>query len=334
MTTQSRRTSARAFSTSLVLALAACATTTHEPVGAPSIETSVAEIADRLVDLAELRTDMRSIRTYVHSIDEERPRDEGPVRAASADANEERTSRLLEKEFTLALANSIYVVGSASSSETPETATDADLRELAKIHGATLVLIGEYVRRGADLELTVQLVDAETRVIVAATRGAVPAEAVGWVAPEPEPMLTEKPSPTEVARSVEPDRPAVVPLRLTRGGTVGLGAGTADSAAEPSASSFAPAEARPSFSTEKPEDFETWRARQVAEGKLSPRLPKAQAAESAPTDRPWLTPRLAELLEVPERTSPPAPPTRAVLPENFPWRTPELSKLLGIPSKD
>jgi len=170
--TRTKRTRAnRAACLLLSIPLTACALTERStaPQTVPGAQESVCAIVDRLVCIAELRTDLRSLRVSIHEF----RRDAAAVdaRVVSDRAREDRIRHALEREFLLVLANRLYVVetGAASAAEDDAQAAPS---------GPTHLLVGDYVDRGEEIVLSVRLVDAHTGVIVAATRGTVPVPAL------------------------------------------------------------------------------------------------------------------------------------------------------------
>ena len=144
--------------------LGACAATVYEPPP-PEFEESIAAIADRLVETAKLRTDLRGIRAQIYEM---HPASTDASAAAQPVADERRAQRIgraLEAELVLQLASRIYVVDDQTGGR--------GLGE-AERFGATHVLRGDFVLGDDELMLIVRLVDVDTRLIVAATRGSVP----------------------------------------------------------------------------------------------------------------------------------------------------------------
>lgn len=171
--TQTKRThTKRAACLLLSIAAAACSVTPRPtaPETGPSAQQCVSAIVDRLVCIAELRADLRSLRVF---IDEFRPDPlESSTRVVSDRARRDRIRHALEREFLLVLANRLYVVETEPASVLDSVYADPDAPIVP--HGPTHLLVGDYVDRGEDVVLSVRLVDANTGVILAATRGSVP----------------------------------------------------------------------------------------------------------------------------------------------------------------
>ena len=126
---------------------------------------SIAEIANELADVAETRADLRHVRAYVHAVNELAARD-GRRYSTAAIATE------LEHQLLLALHSRFNVVDTELSKPDPDAGRDPLLA--ADFYQATHLLIGDFARDGDELMLCLRLVDADSKLIVAASEGSVP----------------------------------------------------------------------------------------------------------------------------------------------------------------
>jgi hypothetical protein len=166
----------------LLTALASCESAPRaEPTPTTALERSIDAIANDLVESAKLRTDVRAVRALQRPIqpvkDPATPEIPGLVaQSAFPEGTEEHVGDLLSRELQLALSDRMHLIESVPS----ENATDlsGDLREVAFRSGATHLLVGEHNwdgrSRDGSVAVTVRLVDARSRVIIAAVRGDVP----------------------------------------------------------------------------------------------------------------------------------------------------------------
>lgn len=134
--------------------------TTPEPM---HDQQSVTQIAEQLVEVAEVRADLRHIRAYVQMKELSPAHNSRPTAALATE---------LEHQLLLALHSRINVVDTQLSRPEPETGDDP-LRA-AQFYRATHVVIGDYARDGDDLMVCLRLVDVESKVIVAASEGYIP----------------------------------------------------------------------------------------------------------------------------------------------------------------
>lgn len=335
---------ARLWPAAALLATAACATTPERPApdAGPGLEASVGRIAERLVRSAELRTNLRSVRTRIDTIEPEH----GTAGRFAADEGE-RIGTVLRRELMLVLVDDIYLVD--SDADPHDRATLGEVSRAADAPpGATHRLVGDYVCVGGDVYLSMRLVDARTHVIVAAARGPIPLAALGDLS---------QPA-GRVAAGATGDTGATT--GATGAGVLGaagiLAAGAAQGAAttgpsgspgglaqagEPRLLDSPPAHAQ-EMAVDPPveKDFQAWRARRLAQqGTASGEgiLPAAEDPKAiAESLEQWRRRRLAD-----QSTSLPAlVHTQADRPFNpgagvelrYPWRTPELDRVLGIPA--
>jgi len=161
MTTTLRTTTGA--STALLFATLVVVGCSTAPPQQPQRQT-VAQIANRLVEVAEARADLRHIRAYVHEMNELSAAD--GRHATSAIATE------IEHQLLLALHSRINVIDTQLSEL--GAASHADPLNSARSYHATHVLIGDYARDGDDLMVCLRLVDVESKVIVAASEGHIP----------------------------------------------------------------------------------------------------------------------------------------------------------------
>lgn len=346
-----------------LVAAAACSSRAKKPEPAPSMENSVTTISQQLVRVAELRTDLRSMRTCIHTFREESPAPETGVRRTAAVSGEARIGQALEQEFMLALANQIYVIDSESlgGEALADTETAADTCSHA---GASHVLIGSYVLHGAELELSVRLVDTDSHVIIAATRGNVPVPALAESAAEAErAKVAATPTKSEVVSSAPPptvataapetlpapttnmvpetntaQAPTEVPA-VTRGRGEDFETWRARKLQEPEPEEIPPPPVLPVRQPEPVEDFETWRQRKLEEeGAVVPVKPSSTPGELAreteqPQDStfPWRNATLDKLLGIPPGTPVVGDPGGPQpVSSSYPWRTETLAELLRV----
>jgi TolB-like protein len=294
------------------------------------LSTDVDRIAERLVQSARERADLRQLRVWVAEIRETRPK---TTRASAT--GDDLIGLQLEHELVIALATRLNVVESELLEPTQDTPAKNVLGESAAARGATHVLVGDYVRQRDVLQITVRLIDANSRLIVAAARGEVKLSQVGTMGFDRW---------TRSAATLEP--PSEPPARVVQ-----LGPSTKMSAASeppPATASIkvqsstlqpppfhqpAPAAAKeqpkPAVKPSVPaatappavEDFESWRQRHQAELEQNASN-TITALDQAARDRvaPAVKARRDELANKPEEQ------------EEFPWRkNPWLAHLLGIP---
>jgi hypothetical protein len=147
--------------------LAACAATPAAPEkSAPApIEPSVQRIIARLVGTAELRMDLASVRVWLMPL-EEPARGVTPA-LAQPYAVHALVGRELEQELVLALSQALYVLDPELVGETQSE------DEVVRDFGATHFVMGSYAPQDDNLILSLRLVDARTKLIVAAARGIV-----------------------------------------------------------------------------------------------------------------------------------------------------------------
>jgi hypothetical protein len=157
----------------LFLGAGACAglEPSEEPGGG-----NVDQLAERLVLTAKERADLRQIRVWVAEIRETRSQPTVPTaNGMPADLIGVR----LEHELVIALATRLNVVESELLEPGLVTTARAALGESAAQRGATHVLVGDYVRQRDAIQITLRLVDADSRLIVAAARGSVKLSEIG-----------------------------------------------------------------------------------------------------------------------------------------------------------
>jgi len=132
---------------------------------------TIAKIADRLIDAAEMRVDLRQVHACLHDIHALVP--EGKVQPAEAAVTRTTLARELEQEFVLVLHSRMNLV-EADLMPPPSEGEDTQVSSMAKYYGASHLLVGDYSIRDDDLLISIRLVDAESMIIVAAAGGTVP----------------------------------------------------------------------------------------------------------------------------------------------------------------
>lgn len=315
----------------------ACATTRSvEQTG-----DDVSLIADHLVESARQRVELSQIRVVVREIGR---LPSPPIDRRATGVPTQRAdpiSDALEHDFMIALASRVNVVESGILGPTVQQIPAAStLSELASSYGATHLLVGSYQRNEEVLVVSVRLIDADTKIIVAAARGKVtfpereetdPLAYARRLAYAP---ATEIPPPLDGDVRRDRARPAssTSPRALASDATVEASPAPVLAAADPPASSEAargapPASAGQPVASSLPptsgvEDFETWRRRQqLPPTSVAPSGAAASAAPGTPLSFPWRTRALAERLDLPED-------------ELFPWRKDKrLAELLAITPK-
>jgi hypothetical protein len=291
----------------------------------------VERLAERLVQTARERTDLRQLRVWVAEIHETRPQ---TARASAGGASDDLIALQLEHELVIALAMRLNVIDSELV-EPAATGASAALVERAAAQSATHVLVGDYVRQRDVLQVTVRLIDADSHLIAAAARGTVRLAQVGpmsldrWTRNAKEPR-----APALAASGAAPGTVVIHPSDTPPGETAVRSAPT-DASVNAPVATLPPAPPssergqQPSAATPGPgttsshvEDFESWRKRRQAEqesaaGEHASALdPGARARTDAaqPARRPELTNLQTEGADP------------------FPWRKyPWLAKLLGVP---
>ena len=162
----------------LVLGLAAAAScaSTSSRSGTQAVD----RISDRLVEAAELRADVRAMRVCVHWIHELNPGTGARVMGSTlAHGGRGELEIKLQHRFIDSLSNRLNVVEfELAEKENPEVMSSG-MMALMEAFDVTHILVGDFVRRGDGLDVSVRLVDAETFLIVASASGVVPVAALG-----------------------------------------------------------------------------------------------------------------------------------------------------------
>jgi len=152
------------------LATTGCATTGTR-VGSPAIEA----ITKRLIEGAELRTDIRSVTACVHYIHSLKPKaGTSAMRGVSGHGGNSPIGAELQQKFVVALSNHLNVVEFELIEASNPDLVMGNLKGLGASFGVTHVLVGEFVRREEELDVSVRLVDSESLLIVASASGFVP----------------------------------------------------------------------------------------------------------------------------------------------------------------
>ena len=307
-------------------------------------------LAERLVQTARERADLRQIRVWVAEIQQTRPQ---TTRATATP--DDMIGLQLEHELVIALATRLNVVESEFVEPSLAPPARGALSEGATARGATHVLVGDYVRQRDVIQITLRLIDAESRLIVAAARGEVKLAEVGlmgfdrWarnggeaLAPpgvvqgtavaQPSRIIEQKEVASAAPAAVSVSTPKSTLQPPTAKGTLQptaratLQPPAAKATHQPPAPVAATAPPQPevkpsSVPATAPEDFESWRQRRQAERESSASKTVAALDQAARASvDPAVRARRNELAIGPQEN------------EEFPWRrNPWLARLLGIP---
>lgn len=136
----------------------------------PTLIQTVSDISGDLVGVAETRVNVAAMRLWVEEIHRT---DASTVTGAfgATHHGSDSLGLILEHEFVVALARRVNLVDKEAA-DMPDTATlNPTLAERAEFYEATHVLVGDYIVQGGDVMVSVRLVDAKTRLIVAAASG-------------------------------------------------------------------------------------------------------------------------------------------------------------------
>ena len=166
--------------TSALLALGASACTS---LFAERQSEAVEDIGARLVAAAETRSNLSSMRVWVYEIHETSP-DPAPRQFGLGPHGDDEIGLALEHDFSIALSSYLNLIETEAFAAPVAPASSASLDEQAAAHGATHLLLGDYLRRDDELIVSVRLVAADSRLIVAAARGIVPLEELGDLVPD------------------------------------------------------------------------------------------------------------------------------------------------------
>jgi len=315
---------------------AACASPGPEaPPPRSGVQESVERLAVTLIDLAERRVDLSTVRAAVlpfHGEVAGRPTGPTPVgtqpTSASSTAGADATTAAdrdlpaleLEREFELALANRLNLV-EMSSEEIEARFTAVGPPPPDATHVASHALLGDYTARDGKLILSVRLVDLESRLVLSAARDTIP---ISWLSSGARTQL-ERATPTKRATAIAiaaESLAAHTDVASAPRATQVVSPSAVTPAANPAATPAAPQDvtsvppARPTPTTGPVEDFETWRARRSSEP-MTEIPPRESAAPGPPSGSP--------------SQSPPAPKAMQGV-ASFPWRHDgRLSALLRIP---
>ncbi len=300
MSTSLRSTISTATVALLALLVAGCTSTGTGGAGvARSDARPLAALAEDLVRTAELRTDTSRVKVVVTGF---QPAERDVTAFGSASLQRMRDEAIGEKlvhEFVMALANRLNLI-ETELLEGASPSRGADETAFVRAHGATHVLAGTWVRREDVLDISVRLIEVDTRLITASAQGVVPLKALGDSLLA-EPASRESIAPFEGLRRVPPERVAETPPVFTgapRRSSLDLG----KVAADPEVAA-APAPEPEQVSLLPPIPYrESTVARIPARPKAPPQEPGTapDAAQSAPAaGAPEAAP--AETLRAPER---------------------------------
>ena len=154
----------RALVAAALLTLCGCASAPrHDADLEPDLAPSVATLANQLIDVAERRAGLTSMRVVVGdlvpvggpSLDGDWTAGAGPRLGA--------LELLLRQELELALASRVNVIG-----------VEGALEQVASPFGATHAVVGTLAPSGSSLEMTLRLIALDTQLIVAPARGRLP----------------------------------------------------------------------------------------------------------------------------------------------------------------
>ena len=171
----------RAWTRTLALALVTVGTSGCASLFERGLDKSVEEIGIRLVDAAQARFNVGSMRVWVYEIHETGPEPVVAVARYGVQPHHggDEIGVALEHEFTIALSNHLYLVEAEFYTPLLGRTSGATQGDLAAARGATHLLVGDYQRKGSELLVSVRLVDVESRLIVAAASGVVPLAELG-----------------------------------------------------------------------------------------------------------------------------------------------------------
>jgi hypothetical protein len=288
----------------------------------------VERLAERLVQSARERADLRPMRVWVAEIRETR---QETARVSVRESSGDVLGLRLEHELVIALAARLNVIESEVGEAELTAGAGAALGERAAARGATHVLIGDYVRQRDRLQLTVRLIDADSRLIVAAARGEVRLGEVSLTGIDRLARDADDPELTAFAAVARPGTVVVQPSptqRVEMAASPGAPAAGAQEAVGPSAAPVAPLRQPPAVIPgsgargEPVEDFETWRKRRQAErAATAGQISAALDLDARKRTDAMVRARRDELSTLAEEAADP-----------FPWRRyPWLAQLLGIP---
>lgn len=294
----------------------------------------VDRLAERLVQTARERADLRQIRVWVAEIHETRPE---TTRASMQETPDDLIGLRLEHELVIALATRLNVV-EAELVEPPPASPRAALGESAAARGATHVLVGDYVRQRDALQITLRLVDAESRLIVAAARGEVKLAEIGLMGFDRWAKSTTDRGTLAIPGTAPQQRARVEETTVSQPSPGAKGGETAKEATATASVKAPRATLRPPSPAAEPvppktavatssgsrawpvEDFESWRQRRLGESGASQTVAALDQAARASTDSA-VRARRNELADQAEEDA-----------EPFPWRRQTwLARLLGIP---
>lgn len=149
----------------LLLLATSCVTTRP-----PTLIDTVSSISGDLVQVAETRVNVGAMRLWVEEIHRT---DTAAAHGAfgATHSGGDSLGLILEHEFVVALSRRVNLVDKEAAGN-PETATlNPTLTDRAEFYAATHVLVGDYIEQGNDVMISVRLVDAKSRLIVAAASG-------------------------------------------------------------------------------------------------------------------------------------------------------------------
>ncbi len=339
------------------LALALAATLASACAATGSVEQAgndVSLIAEELVESARQRVELSQLRVAVVEIQGIRP---GPVSlraAAYPIQHEDQISEVLEHEFVIALASRLNVVESELVGPSTAQVPESTLNEVASSYGATHLLVGDYQRSDGLLVVSVRLIDADSKIIVAAARGTVTfperEQNESWFYGRrwPRVSVAELPPPLdEPAQRAEPSAPPdLAQVEGSEEPPSAEASGASPVAAPAADQSSAPITLPVTSPTGAVEDFETWRKRRQAEqaaehaGEQAGEVqndPSADAAADLPSGvedfETWRQRRQVEQAAVDAGEAVDLAKRLGIpLDEVFPWRKDaRLAELLGIP---
>ncbi len=158
--------------------------------------TSLDEIGTQLVEAAEFRANLGAMRVWLYEVHEIQPEAASGRSGVGRGHGDDLIGAALAHEFVIALSGKLNLVDAELF--TPQTfqESDASLGDRAAAYGVTHLLVGDYVRSGDELAVSIRLIEADSRLIVAAARGVVLRAELGI----PIPDVAGDPGPTGQAR--------------------------------------------------------------------------------------------------------------------------------------
>ena len=144
---------------------------------------SLDEIGAQLVEAAEIRSSLRSMRVWLYEIHETRPEPASAQFGVGRHHGDDAIGTALAHELVITLCARLNLVEAEVLPPPAAQVSNASLGDLAAAYGATHLLAGDYLRKGDALLVSVRLIETDSRLIVAAARGVVPLAELGDLFP-------------------------------------------------------------------------------------------------------------------------------------------------------